>query len=295
MVIGAAKDGPRAPGTGAHKHLPRERTAPGPATGVLWHQLECGSYRADLALWRELADREGGPILDVGAGAGRVSLVLAEAGYRVVAVDVDETLLAALAERATAVEVQTVCADARALALRRRDFGLCIVPMQTIQLLGGRAGRLAFLRGARTHLRRGGALACAIAAALEPFDCARGDPAPVPDSMRVGDVLYVSRPTRVQLRRDRVLIERERLLVALAGDQSAAAGRSTGTDSASAGADGRLAGPVEAAGRSVIELDRLSPAQLQREAREVGLRPEPTRQIPASEEHTGSAVVMLRA
>jgi len=56
-----------------------------------------------------------------------------------------------------------------------------------------------------------------------------------------------------------------------------------------------LAGPVEAAGRSVIELDRLSPAQLQREAREVGLRPEPTRQIPASEEHTGSAVVMLRA
>jgi len=27
----------------------------------------------------------------------------------------------------------------------------------------------------------------------------------------------------------------------------------------------------------------------------VGLRPEPTRQIPASEEHTGSAVVMLRA
>ena len=130
MVIGAGRDGPRAPGADAHRHLPRERTA-APAT-VLWHELECGFYRADLALWRELADREGGPILDVGAGAGRVSLVLAEAGYRVVAVDVDETLLGALAERATAVEVQTVCADARALALRRRDFGLCIVPMQTI-------------------------------------------------------------------------------------------------------------------------------------------------------------------
>jgi len=281
VVIGAARDGPRAPGAGAHKHLPPERTAHGPPATVLWHELECGFYRADLALWRELADREGGPILDVGAGAGRVSLVLAEAGYRVVAVDVDETLLGALAERATAVEVQTVCADARALALRRRDFGLCIVPMQTIQLLGGRTGRLAFLRGARAHLRRGGALACAIASGLEPFDCARGDPAPPPDSMRVGDVLYLSRPTRVQVRRDSVLIERERLLVDLAGD--------------ACGAGGGSAGAAEAVERSVIELDRLSPAQLQREAIEVGLRSEPTRRIPASEEHTGSAVVMLRA
>jgi SAM-dependent methyltransferase len=279
VVIGARND-LRAPRAGAHKHL-QGRTAPRPAAEVLWHELECGVYRADLALWRELADREGGPILDIGAGTGRVSLMLAEAGYEVVAVDVDETLLGALTERATAVDVRTACADARALALGRGDFGLCIVPMQTIQLLGGRRGRLAFLRGARAHLRRGGVLACAIAAALEPFDCARGDPAPIPDSMRVDGVLYVSRPTRVQVHRDSVLIERERLLVALADDAWGAAGGS--------------AGPVQAVERSVIELDRLSPRQLQREATEVGLRPEPTRQIPASEEHTGSAVVMLRA
>jgi SAM-dependent methyltransferase len=275
VVIGAVWDGPRPPGAGPDGHPPGERTASGRAAEGLWHELECGFYRADLPLWRELAGREGGPILDIGAGTGRVSLVLAEAGHEVVAVDVDENLLGALAARAPAVNVQTVCADARALALGRRDFALCIVPMQTIQLLGGRLGRLAFLRAARAHLRRGGVLACAIAAALEPFDCARGDAAPVPDSMRVGDVLYVSRPTRVQVRRDGVLIERERLLVALA--------------------DGPSAGPREVVERSVIELDRLSPAQLRREASEVGLRPEPTRQIPASDEHTGSAVVMLRA
>jgi SAM-dependent methyltransferase len=269
---------------------------------VLWHELECGSYGADLPLWRELADREGGPILDIGAGTGRVSLALAEAGHDVVAVDLDETLLGVLAERAAAVNVQTVCADARVLALGRRDFGLCIVPMQTIQLLGGRRGRLPFLRAAREHLCRGGALACAIASALEPFDCSRGDPAPVPDSMRVGDVLYVSRPTRVQVRRDGVLIERERLLVALADDAARAGGSSAGAGDESAGgagsragAGGPSAGPLELIERSVIELDRLSPAQLRREATEVGLTPEPTRQIPASEEHTGSAVVMLRA
>ena len=261
MVLGAATDGPR-------------------AAEVLWHELECGFYRADLALWRELADREGGPILDIGAGTGRVSMMLADAGHEVVAVDLDETLLHALRERDTAAKVQTVCADARGLALGRSDFGLCIVPMQTIQLLGGSPGRLAFLRAARAYLRRGGALACAIASALEPFDCARGDPAPVPDSMRVGGVLYVSSPTRVKVRRGSLLIERERLLVFLRRDTR--------------GAEGGSAGYVEALGRSVIELDRLSPAQLQREASEVGLRPEPTRRIPASEEHTGSAVVMLR-
>ena len=288
MVIGAAWDGPRAPVAGAGKHPPGERTAAARAAEVLWHELECGCYRADLPLWRELADREGGPILDIGAGTGRVSTVLADAGHEVVAVDVDETLLGALEERATAVKVQAVCTDARALALGRREFGLCIVPMQTIQLLGGRPGRLAFLRAAREHLRPGGVLACAIAAALEPFDCARGDPPPIPDSMRIGDVLYVSRPTRVQIHGDRVLIERERLLVALATD-------ARGTDRAPDRADGSPPGPVQAVERSVIELDRLSPAQLRREAIEVGLRPEPTRQIPASEEHTGSAVVMLRA
>jgi SAM-dependent methyltransferase len=290
VVMSAASNGPRAQGAGTDEHLPREATA----LEVRWHELECGFYRADLPLWRELADREGDPILDIGAGTGRVSLMLAAGGHEVVAVDLDDTLLGVLRERAAAVRLQTVCADARTLALGRDDFALCIVPMQTIQLLGGRPGRLAFLRAARAHLRSGGALACAIAAALEPFDCARGDPAPVPDSMRVGDVLYISRPTRVQIRRDRVLIERERLLVALAADARGTAGATVAADGLPAGAAGGPPGPVEAVERSVIELDRLSPTQLQREASEVGLRPQRTRQIPASEEHTGSDVVMLR-
>ena len=42
-------------------------------TDVLWHDLECGGYDLDLPLWRELADREGSPVLDVGAGTGRVA------------------------------------------------------------------------------------------------------------------------------------------------------------------------------------------------------------------------------
>ena len=116
---------------------------------VLWHDVECGDYREDLALWRELAGA--GPVLDVGAGTGRVTLDLAAAGVPVVALDSDAALLAALDERAAGLPVETLCADARAFDLGAATFPAIFVPMQTLQLLGGADGRAAFLRCARTH------------------------------------------------------------------------------------------------------------------------------------------------
>src|SRR5687767_10004566 len=80
---------------------------------VLWHDLECGSYREDLALWQTLARALGGPVLDVGAGTGRVSLALAAAGVPVVALDAEAPLLAELDRRAAGLPIETVVADAR--------------------------------------------------------------------------------------------------------------------------------------------------------------------------------------
>ena len=87
------------------------------------------------------------------------------------------------------------CADARSFDLDRRDFALCLVPMQTLQLLGGAAERVEFLRCARAHLRPGGLLACAIVTELDPFDIADGSPGPSPETARVGETLYVSQAT----------------------------------------------------------------------------------------------------
>jgi SAM-dependent methyltransferase len=246
---------------------------------VIWHDLECGAYRADMPLWRELAEaaREQTPpgaILDVGAGSGRVSLDLASAGAEVTALDIDPALLAALARRVGGETIETVCADARDFALERSDYALCLAPMQTVQLLGGPDGRRAFLRRARAHLRPGGLLACAIVTELEPFDCAETGAGPTPESARIDGVLYLSRAVRVQLTRRLVRIERERSILTVAQRESE---------------------PQPIWERDVIELDRLTASRLRREARAAGLQPAGTRTIPATDEHVGSLVVMFRA
>jgi SAM-dependent methyltransferase len=253
---------------------------------VVWHDLECGSYTADLPLWRELAQAAnptgassntgapGAAVLDVGAGSGRVTVDLARAGHAVTALDLDAQLLAALRERTAGMRVETVCADARTFALGRDDFALCMAPMQTVQLLGGSAGRLEFLGRARAHLRPGGVLACAIATDIEPFDCDAGDVGPSPEIARLDGVTYISRATRVRVGRRVVRIERERAV--LAGEDAAAQRQPAWV-------------------RDVVELDQLSVSRLQREGREAGLTPAGTRAIPATEEHTASVAVLFDA
>lgn len=271
MVVSDSATGVRAPAAQPDGEAPAEQAA---ARAVAWHDLECGGYRVDVPLWLSLAQRTGGPVLDVGAGTGRVSLALARAGFEVTAVDREPALLDALAERAAGLAIETVCADARSLSLARRDYALCVMPMQTVQLLGGGDGRIAFLRGARAHVRAGGLIACAILGELEPFDCRDAQIGPAAEHARIGELEYVSRALRVAESRRTVTIERERRILERASRADIDA--------------------VELSReRDVIELDRLSAARLEREAREVGLRTQPALEIPATDEHVASTVVML--
>jgi SAM-dependent methyltransferase len=284
---------------GASLPGPADRGLPDAASReVAWHDLECGLYRADLALWRALGRVAcAGPprarILEVGAGTGRVTLDLARAGHGVTALELRPALLDALRRRAARLDVQTARGDARDFELRRHDFGLCIVPMNTIQLLSGPAARIAFLDRARAHLRPGGLLACAIISAPEPFDCTRGDPEPAPETARVDGLIYVSRTRRVSVLERAILIERERQILSLAQ----AAGKAGSDPGAPRRAASRAGASVEMhpAEREVISLDRVRVHDLEREAIEAGLRVEPSREVPPTDEHAGSAVVMLRA
>lgn len=235
---------------------------------AIWHDVECGRYDADVALWRELAASAGGPVLDVGAGTGRISLDLARHGHEVVALDLEEGLLAVLRERAAGegLRVATVVADAGSFALQRRDFALVVAPMQTVQLLR-REGRLGFLRCVRAHVAPGGLVAIALADALDCFD-ADHVLLPLPDRLVVDGTLYSSQPVALRDRGDTVAIERVREIVRPDGRRSAS--------------------------DDVLHLDRVERRQVEDEARAAGFAVLPGRVVAPTEEHVGTSVVILR-
>jgi len=233
---------------------------------VIWHDLECGTYAADMPLWRELAEHHDDPVLDIGAGTGRIALDLARRGHRVTALDRDPVLIAELIRRAAGLPVSTVVADARAFELDER-FPLIIVPMQTIQLLGGERGRREFLDRARRQLAPGGAVAIAITETLELYSSDDGLPVPVPDIRELDGIVYSSQPTAVREVADGFVLERLRETIGSHGE------RSTEQD--------------------LIRLDRLSAETLEREGAASGLALVERRVVRATADHVGSVVVVL--
>ncbi len=244
------------------------------ARTVIWHDLECGGYRADLPLWRELAQEatrgRGARVLDIGAGTGRVALDLAEQGHRVTALDRDEGLLATLRERVDGRSVETVHADAREFALDSGDFDLCLVPMQTLQLLSGAEQREALFAHARAHLRGGALFAAAIVGEVDEFDSREGKLGPSPERVQIDRTLYVSRAIRVSKGERAILIERERMVTE----------------------PGALPGASEL---DRIELESLDAREIWEEMSAAGLDPQPSRFIAETREHSGSEVLIGRA
>ncbi len=160
-------------------------------------------------------------------------------------------------------------ADARDFDLGERRFPLVIVPMQTIQLLGGTDGRAAFLRCARRHMTPGGALAVAIAEVLDLYEVVDGMPMPMPDVREVDGIVYSSQPTAVRADHGGFVLERRREIVGLEGDMT-----------------------VE---DNVIRLDRLTVRGLEREGVAAGFERGGRAHVPATEDYSGSEVVVLRA
>ena len=234
---------------------------------VIWHDLECGFYDLDLPLWRELAASARGPVLDIGAGSGRVALDLARRGHDVVALDRDAELLAALAGRANGLTVDVVTADARDFDLGR-SFGLVLVPMQTIQLMDDAAERARVLECARAHAAPGAAIALAIADVREGYDITLSEP-PMPDMREIDGTVYASRPVRIIDEGGSLTIERLRQIVLPDG---------TCTESA-----------------DLVRLAHVTVRQLEDEGAALGLTVAARRSIPDSDEFVGSSVVMFDA
>lgn len=231
---------------------------------VIWHDVECGAYGADLPLWEELAGRISGRILDLGCGTGRVALHLARRGHAMIGLDVSCSLIAALTNRSDGLPVDAVIGDVRELELPM-EFELVLAPMQLVQLLASADERRGCLQCVAAHLAPGGLAAFAIVEEMpEPIDTSP----PLPDTREVDGWVYSSLPIDVQVESGAIRLRRLRQTVSPAGE---------------------LSEEVDD-----VVLQALDAATLENEARDAGLRLAGRRAIPPTDEHVGSTVVLLR-
>jgi SAM-dependent methyltransferase len=232
------------------------------ASVVIWHDVECGAYAADLPLWEELAERCGGPVLELGCGTGRVALHLARRGYRVIGLDSDSELILELAERAKGLPVEPLRADALDFELDE-PVALVLAPMQFLELFRSDEARLRCLRRIAATLQPGGLLAAAILADLpQPSGVL-----PLPDMREVDGWVYSSQPSGMGLLGRRLILHRRRQAVSPDGEVSEETDR--------------------------IELQLIEVDQLKAEAEEAGLTPLSRTTLPPTEDHVGSHVLLF--
>ncbi len=222
----------------------------------IWHDVECGAYEVDLALWEELAGGCGGPILELGCGSGRVLRHLSRRGHEISGLDRDPRLI----EELDGAQL----GDARDFELGRR-FGLVLAPMQLIQLFAEEKERLDCLRCVAAHLAADGLAAFAIVESMpEPSSGA----SPLPDAREVDGWVYSSLPVDARVDAEAIRVRRLRQTVSPAGE---------------------LGEELHE-----VELRILDAATLEDEARKIGLRPIGRRPIPPTDAHVGSTVVLLK-
>lgn len=222
---------------------------------VIWHEVECGPYSADLPLWEELAERADGAILDLGCGTGRVASHLARRGHQVLGLDLDPKLVDALEQGRQG--------DVRDFALGR-EFALILAPMQLIQMVGGRADRVACLRCVAAHLADDGVAAFAI---VDGVPSSANAAPPLPDTLERDGWVYSSQPIETLVNSELIRARRLRQTVSPAG-----------------ALDEQVSEDV---------LSTLTSPQLEREASEASLRSAGRRAVPSTEDHVGSTVVLL--
>ena len=127
------------------------------------------SIRGDVGFYLDLAQRNGGTVLDLGCGTGRVSLPLAREGLEVVGVDISKAMLdratfrRELEDDGTASRLSFVQANMVNFDLGRQ-FGTVLVPYRSFQMLLTREEQRTCLTSIRAHLEEGGA------AAIDLFD-----------------------------------------------------------------------------------------------------------------------------
>jgi SAM-dependent methyltransferase len=115
----------------------------------------------DPPFWLALAEREAGPVVEWGAGTGRLAVPLAAAGHDVTAVELSGEMVDRGEWKGKIVE--WVVGDMRGAQPGRR-YGLAVCAFNSFLCLLGADDALEFLRNAREHLIPGGLLGIEVSA-----------------------------------------------------------------------------------------------------------------------------------
>lgn len=229
---------------------------------VIWHDVECGGYDADLAIWERLATEADGRVLELGCGTGRVALHLGRRGHEVVGLDNDPELVESLRERAPELPVEVVLGDVREPPLDR-EVALAIAPMQVLQLLPSEdRGRC--LRSTAEILSPGGRFAAAIVDRMPEGDAGAE---PIPDVRDVGGWVYSSLPVDTVALDGEIVVRRLRQTVSPAGELEEE--------------------------QNEIRIRALSAERLEAEGADAQLVPQERIDVPPTDLHVGSTIVVL--
>lgn len=127
-----------------------------------YYDADFSDYNEDLPLYREMARRTGGPILELMCGTGRVLVPLAEDAHTITGVDSSEAMLARARERVSAANlndrVTLLHADVRSVQLPTAHFGMAFVAVNSFMHLAAVRDQIATLALARQALTRHGLL-----------------------------------------------------------------------------------------------------------------------------------------
>jgi hypothetical protein len=238
----------------------------------VWQEVEFGGYGADLPLWSELADAADGAVLELGAGAGRVALPLAERGHDVIALEHDHELARELerlaANRGTSLTVLPADLSQPADLSLPRQPALVIGPLHVVQVLDVEA-RPPLLARLRELVAPGASMAFTLVDESTLLSAGAASTQILPDMRELDGWVYSSEPLWVQVGDEALTVRRLRERVSPGGQ-------------------------MERAVHDEI-LHRIEPEALEREAADAGFLPIGRRAISSGESEADSIVVLLGA
>jgi SAM-dependent methyltransferase len=123
-----------------------------------YYDLENQGFSEDLNAYLLLAERFGGPVLDVGCGTGRVAIPLAEAGCSVTGIERSPEMLEQAKTKSAHLDINWIAGDIKGYTTDQR-FGLILFPYHGLMHILEQDDQVQALGKLLSWLKPGGGLA----------------------------------------------------------------------------------------------------------------------------------------